>query len=810
MQRYEDQIDPTGIKRQLEPRDSNSTSHTADADQPVLRADSPSAAPLKVAVATPDTGDDSRFNLAGFAEGGTPISVHQNGLQSIIASKPNHEEEGSVPTISGTDKVENQYHPSNLPVVPSDKLSTSSSDNGQDHLDHSQASDTSSRRASIAETVLAVASTVVSAAASTVVSATMKLVGQEDEDDENLDMTEERDDQGLTFSQRHLSKRSCHKDRRVSGAGSAVGSSAGSDSHHTPSPNNSTTDKVTAATIGMADAANTGIVDAVNTGVDDTTTTSMNNATTTGNGANTRMDDVTTTIGMDDATNNGIGDAADTTTTDTLHVPETTAASRTSVPGTLATTTLHVPEVPAISPLSSTPSTFSASGADDSMEVLGTDMAAGTLTNPQDVSSAELTSSNDPAVLDYTVPSATDTKANTNPIGSSHGDGNDNNGENKGGVPVTADRKVAPTTRPLNVMYVAKRDKDTTGHHSLGVDPPAISKVMVSKAKHSGFGVDTPRLVDQPFNPKTHRMGSLHVDGKNAPAHPHDDGHNIHVPHHDHDPASDGECHGAPIQTSKDNSKVIHGNIHHRTGNTLPEARAAISKNPFEAHMSHHRGSTSSGLHVDHPAIPTSKLAGPGSTDNTNHNRPRGIYNSAINVDRPGSPGIKRSGMNVDGPATATHHLASTHGHFHLFGKTKTAPEDTSSNRPEHGHGNIVDKVKGVFHRGHSRSSSRDATPTHANISSSVPSTARTVEVPEGYEGPIPQVAPGDEIVWVKRTTRTDYYDDDQNEEVPASTDLCQGEPNQGGRQKKSGARSLLDRLRRRRHPSADKGKQRV
>lgn len=387
-----------------------------------------------------------------------------------------------------------------------------------------------------------------------------------------------------------------------------------------------------------------------------------------------------------------------------------------------------------------------------------------------------------------------------------HGDLKDHKNEDEKTAPGSGQ---TPSTRPLNVMYVAGRGKDSTSHHAMGVDPPAISKVMTSKAKHSGFGVDAPRLVDQPLDPRVHRTGSLHVDGNHEPVHPLDDGHNIHVPHHHHDPGAEGGDHVAPIQTSK--NKVIHGNVHHQTGNTLPEARAAIGKNPFEAHMSHHRGPNSSGMNVDHAVIPTSALAGSGSSDNTNHNRPSGTYNSGINVDKAGSPDHKRTGMGVDDPATTTHHMASAHGHghFHLFGKRKTAAEDPK-HHPEGDHESLVDKVKHVFHRhGHTKSDSHTTSAaTHAatprvsssSRSSSIPPTV----IPSGHEGPIPQMGPGDKVVHAKGIG---HNGDDQNEDIAAAaaTDVHRefNQSNHHGRTK-----SLWNRIRGR-HSPVDKGKQR-
>ncbi|CAO3569635.1 unnamed protein product [Mortierella alpina] len=423
-------------------------------------------------------------------------------------------------------------------------------------------------------------------------------------------------------------------------------------------------------------------------------------------------------------------------------------------------------------------------------------------------------------------------------------------------------KKPTSTVLPVSTMYVTGHGPESARHQGLNVDHPAVSHTSASRTNHSGLGVDKPKVVGEPRDLNFHRTGSLHVD-KHPAAHPNDH-HEIHVPHHDHDAsaAAEGEHHGAPIQTSKDNSKVIHGNEHHLNQNSSAVAKAAIAKNPYEAHMSHHRGSASSGLGVDHPVIPTANLAGSGSSDNTNRNRPHGTYNSAINVDKAGSPDHKRSGMNVDGPAAAVHHLATVKDPLSQSTKSKVGTEGgkasdpkvnnttskvqteadgvsaststSSKHYPDDDRESVLDKVKNVFRRRSSvntmgskessssknnksrgavasesgiigtaavQSNDASAPPTVKKTSSRSSFPEQKVLAPAEYKGPVPETAPGEEVIWVKRVVQTDYYDGDEAQAGASIANHKNRRPH----------RSMMDRLRGR-HPAppVDKGKQRV
>lgn len=149
-------------KTQVEPRDTNSTNHAADAHQPSLQANSTSITPLEPSVVKPHTN---------------------------VATEPTREQQELAQKPTGTNE-------------------------------EGTASATQARRPSIAETLLATAATAAVSAASTVVTAARKLVVQDDDGTSPAD-TEERNNQGLTFSQRHMSLAS----RRVDTKHPIVGAS---------------------------------------------------------------------------------------------------------------------------------------------------------------------------------------------------------------------------------------------------------------------------------------------------------------------------------------------------------------------------------------------------------------------------------------------------------------------------------------------------------------------------------------------------------------------------------------------------------
>ncbi|KAF9369323.1 hypothetical protein CPC16_004601 [Podila verticillata] len=54
------------------------------------------------------------------------------------------------------------------------------------------------------------------------------------------------------------------------------------------------------------------------------------------------------------------------------------------------------------------------------------------------------------------------------------------------------------------------------------------------------------------------------------------------------------------------------------------------------------------------------------------------------------------------------------------------------------------------------------ATGTYPKVATTPSSSGATPVIPASYKGPIPKAGPGEEVVWVKTTTTTDYYDTDK------------------------------------------------
>ncbi|KAG0029586.1 hypothetical protein BGZ81_003600 [Podila clonocystis] len=376
------------------------------------------------------------------------------------------------------------------------------------------------------------------------------------------------------------------------------------------------------------------------------------------------------------------------------------------------------------------------------------------------------------------------------------------------GIPTRAGNPSFPiTTNPVrsnsqsssirhNTIYVAGQGPESLRHGSMGVDQPAVSSSYQHHHRNSssGMGVDQPLLVGQPRDPKEHRKGGLQVDTK----HPDDTHHHeVHQPH-DHE----------------------------------EEAKAATTTGADPSPLTG-RGSIS-GLNVDSAPTPSKKLAGSGSNEATHRS---GSYNSGINVDKAGSGDHKRSGMGVDGPALSSYHMAATHDPHLLISGRGNEANNTNSNvgmdedeesvaralytSPEDGsymeaRGSGFGEGGAIQVNRYSTSSQAPlttaSTTTNQNLeagsSSHLPRTIDSTaghivtEVPADYHGPLPQVAPGEQVMWVKKVIQTDYYEDgEQGVENPP--------------QKRSSMSSFLDRLRGRKstgssnHNIVDKGKQR-
>ncbi|KAF8946926.1 hypothetical protein BGZ47_010905 [Haplosporangium gracile] len=357
--------------------------------------------------------------------------------------------------------------------------------------------------------------------------------------------------------------------------------------------------------------------------------------------------------------------------------------------------------------------------------------------------------------------------------------------------------QTAVLTEPHHTLYVTSQGGARS--HALGVDQPSVSSTSktIKTQTQSGLGVDKPVYVGVHEDPKiqTRRRASLHVDK---------------TPVFSQDALND--------PNDKDQNLY--------TGNLVQSNSVAGNEKPtsLKDSLSRRRQSSSSGLNVDPPTVATSNIAGSGSTDHTNNNRPKGTYNSGINVDRAGHHDQKTSGFGVDKPAIVTHQLAAAT-------KTKTpspiVPDFntktiTTNNRSHSPTPNKLQPPQNSVMQPYSTTTTTSETvinpaemgPTiiyqnPSSFSSSAP--VDPLVVPANYYGPIPQVNPGEQVIWVKKTVvQTEYYDGaHDNTGTPMPPTPTQDSSAQNRR---SSAGSFLDRIRGRRSSavSTDKGKQRT
>lgn len=348
---------------------------------------------------------------------------------------------------------------------------------------------------------------------------------------------------------------------------------------------------------------------------------------------------------------------------------------------------------------------------------------------------------------------------------------------------------------PHDTLYVVHQGGAPS--QALGVDKPTVSSTnkTIKTQTQSGLGVDKPLYVGVIEDPKTQvrRRGSLHVDK---------------TPVFSQDALNDPN----DKEQNSYTGEVIEPNS--VAGNEKPA--------PLQSSFSRRRQSSFSSMNVDAPTVATSKIAGSGSTDNTNRNRPVGTYNTGINVDRPGHHNQKSSGFGVDKPAIVTHQLATANK---MNDPSPTVPglntETTIINNSNHSPPlNNLGNPQNSTTQPYSTTTTSETVINPAEIGPTVTyqnppnlSTSAPVDplvIPANYDGPIPQVNPGEQVIWVKKTVQTDYYDganDNSGSLVPPA-------PTQdsGTQKRRSSSGSLLDRILGRRTSvvSMDKGKQRT
>ncbi|KAF9123052.1 hypothetical protein BGW39_009312 [Mortierella sp. 14UC] len=401
------------------------------------------------------------------------------------------------------------------------------------------------------------------------------------------------------------------------------------------------------------------------------------------------------------------------------------------------------------------------------------------------------------------------------PFGSTNNNNNNNNNNNT--TNTTTNTTAAGTTNPIprkgsivgqtalisephNTLYVTRQGGARS--QALGVDQPSVSSTTanVKAQRLTGLGVDKPVYVNVYGNPKIHprRRSSLHVDK-------------------------------TPVFSDEDQNSYT-GNLLEANSNAVNPKNVAASAAaaPLNNSFPLRRRSSLSALNVDQPTVATSNVAGSGSTDNTNRDRPKGTYNSGYNVDRPGHHVQKKSGFGVDQPAIVTHQMAAVNGpkaQQQLPNNANTTTtitiENSRSDSPTfkklhnpdnstvHPYATTTTVSETLIDPAEMGPTIAYQQPPSSNDPSSAP--VDPLVVPANYNGPIPQVAPGEQVIWVKKTTvQTEYYDgahDNAGDSMPP-------EPvqNTGNQNRRGSIGSFLDRIRGRRASavSMDKGKQRV
>jgi hypothetical protein len=354
--------------------------------------------------------------------------------------------------------------------------------------------------------------------------------------------------------------------------------------------------------------------------------------------------------------------------------------------------------------------------------------------------------------------------------------------------------QTAVLNEPHHTFYVIGQGGDRS--QALGVDKRVVSSTSetTKTQTQSGLGVDKPVYVGVIEDPLTQarRRGSLHVDktpvfSQDALNDPKDKEQNLYTGDIVEADSVGGNEKSAPLQ------------------DTLPRRRR----------------SSFNSLNVDLPTVATSKIAGSGSTENTNRNRPEGTFNTGYNVDRPGHHHRNSSALGVDKPAIVSHQLATATKAKNPSPvvpgtNTKTTITNNSNHSP------TFDKLQNPQNSTHPSSTTTTTSETVINpaemgptiiyqnpssLSSSAP--VDPLVIPANYKGPIPQVNPGEKVIWVKKTIQTEYYDDAHDN----TGSLVPPAPTQdSGAQNRRGRGSLLDRILGRRSSavSIDKGKQRM
>ncbi|KAG0346926.1 hypothetical protein BG004_000510 [Podila humilis] len=325
-----------------------------------------------------------------------------------------------------------------------------------------------------------------------------------------------------------------------------------------------------------------------------------------------------------------------------------------------------------------------------------------------------------------------------------------------------------------NTIYVASHAPESARYDGLGVDQPSVSQSYHHHHRNSssGLSVDKPLLVGEPRDLRERRKGGLSVDVTPLQDTHH---HDVHVPH-DHEKEL---ANASAVLTS--------------SPTTLSPARAAtsgVTSSPTKATPTrtgslglHTRRESVSGLNVDMVPIPSKEPAGPGSNEETFR---ANTYNSGYMVDKARSAEYKRNALGVDVPAFNSYKMGSVHDpYINIAGMdnrptpaadqaytTNISNNATRYETQDNGKGKAVlrplcsDSPTGGSNNanrtGHSTDESSSSASHYAPHNDNLDNGHIVTDVPTDYTGPLPQVGPGEEIVWVKKTIQTDYYDNNE------------------------------------------------
>lgn len=384
---------------------------------------------------------------------------------------------------------------------------------------------------------------------------------------------------------------------------------------------------------------------------------------------------------------------------------------------------------------------------------------------------------------------------------------------------------------------MAEHDPDSARQQGMNVDRPAVSRTTASAGSQSGMGVDVPRMVGEAHNPQgARRTSGLHVDGKNAFSDHPQDGHDVHVRDHTADNQSQPKGANKPKDFEGDGKEKDHFSHYCRPSasglnvdsrNTKSSAVGATpqdhgvqeTKSAIHVDKAGSVNRTRSGMNVDESSSSIVHLAeaSHGIEDHTQvicsdikGNRRDSDHESLVgkvkNVFRGNgdSATLKDTEVSSRGQVTEAQMVSDQPASVPLRSDNRTSSlAYGSSGAIETAHVSSRTDLPTIGSQPSFAGSASNTSTYESYSSSSSTAAGRSIStIPMGYDGPVPQVAPGEDIVWVRRIIQTDYYGD-CNDEIAGK--------HSNGRTRRSSVGSFLDRIRGEgQHQGVDKGKQKL